>query len=110
MVLETERLVESRRLLEAHARLMDLEQWQDDILWQLHGTAGTARSPLSAEDQQLVTKYFSGVGKLVDALGERMDGFVVHCTHSSSVSRHAEHFDFLLKLEACPDALAPPAG
>lgn len=80
MVLETERLVESRRLLEAHARLMDLEQWQDDILWQLHGTAGTARSPLSAEDQELVTKYFSGVGKLVDALGERMDG-CARCAH-----------------------------
>lgn len=71
MVLETERLVESRRLLEAHARLMDLERWQDDILWQFHGTAG---SPLSADDQELVTKYFSGVGKLVDALGERTDG------------------------------------
>lgn len=67
MVLETERLVESRRLLEAHARLMDLERWQDDILWQFHGTAG---SPLSAEDQELVTNYFSGVGKMVDALGE----------------------------------------
>lgn len=71
MVLETERLVESRRLLEAHARLMDLEQWQDDILWQLHGAAGTAGSALSTEDQELVAKYFSGVGKLVDALGKR---------------------------------------
>ena len=70
MVLETERLVESRRLLEAHARLMDLEQWQDDILWQLHGAAGTAGSALSTEDQELVAKYFSGVGKLVDALGK----------------------------------------
>lgn len=67
MVLETERLVESRRLLEAHARLMDLERWQDDILWQFHGKS---QSPLSAEDQELVTKYFSGVGKMVDALGE----------------------------------------
>lgn len=70
MVLETERLVESRRLLEAHARLMDLEHWQDDILWQLHGAAGTAGSALSAEDQELVHKYFSGVGQLVDALGK----------------------------------------
>ncbi|XP_035499025.1 exocyst complex component 3-like protein isoform X2 [Scophthalmus maximus] len=68
MVLETERLVESRRLLEAHARLMDLERWQDDILWQLHGAAGTARSALSSEDKELVDKYFSGVGQLVDAL------------------------------------------
>ncbi|XP_068579781.1 exocyst complex component 3-like protein isoform X2 [Cebidichthys violaceus] len=72
MVLETERLVESRRLLEAHARLMDLERWQDDILWQLHGAAGTAGSALSAEDQELVAKYFSGVGQLVDALGKEL--------------------------------------
>lgn len=71
MVLETERLVESRRLLEAHARLMDLECWQDDILWQLHGVAG---STLSTEDHELVTKYFSGVGQLVDALGKDILG------------------------------------
>lgn len=70
MVLETERLVESRRLLEAHARLMDLERWQDDILWQLHGGSGMAGGALSTEDQELVTKYFSGVGQLVEALGK----------------------------------------
>ncbi|XP_076025534.1 exocyst complex component 3-like protein isoform X2 [Genypterus blacodes] len=69
MVLETERLVESRRLLEAHARLMDLERWQDDILWQLHGAGGSA---LSAEDEELVNKYFSGVGRLVEALGKEV--------------------------------------
>jgi len=63
MVAETERLVESRRLLEAHARLTELECWQDDILWQLSGAA------LSPEDQQLVLQYFSGVGRLVEALG-----------------------------------------
>ncbi|XP_039989564.1 exocyst complex component 3-like protein [Xiphias gladius] len=72
MVLETERLVESRRLLEAHAHLMDLERWQDDILWQLHRAAGTAGSALSTEDQELVAKYFSGVGQLVDALGKEL--------------------------------------
>lgn len=72
MVLETERLVESRRLLEAHTRLMDLERWQDDILWQLHGAAGTTGSALSLEDQELVARYFSGVGQLVDALGEEI--------------------------------------
>ncbi|XP_034033042.1 exocyst complex component 3-like protein isoform X3 [Thalassophryne amazonica] len=69
MLLETERLVESRRLLEAHAQLMDLERWQDDILWQLRGAAG---SSLSIEDDDLVTKYFSGVGKLVEALGKEL--------------------------------------
>uniref|UniRef100_A0A1A7X233 Exocyst complex component 3-like 1 n=3 Tax=Iconisemion striatum TaxID=60296 RepID=A0A1A7X233_9TELE len=68
MVLETERLVESRRLLEAHARLMDLERWQDDILWQIHG----AGSALTSEDQELVAKYFSGVGQMVDALAKEL--------------------------------------
>ncbi len=72
MVLETGRLVESRRLLEAHARLMDLEHWQDDILWQIHGAAGAAGSSLSTEDQELVAKYFSGVRQLVDALGKKI--------------------------------------
>ncbi|XP_053741399.1 exocyst complex component 3-like protein [Synchiropus splendidus] len=71
-VLETERLVESRRLLEAHARLMELERWQDDILWQLHAPAGKSRHALSAEDEELVTKYFSGVGQLVEALGKEL--------------------------------------
>ncbi|XP_029951228.1 LOW QUALITY PROTEIN: exocyst complex component 3-like protein [Salarias fasciatus] len=69
MVMETERLVESRRLLEAHARLMDLERWQDDILWQLQGSPG---GRLSAEEQQLVEEYFSGVGQLVEALGKEL--------------------------------------
>ncbi|CAL8262618.1 unnamed protein product [Merluccius merluccius] len=66
MVAETERLVESRRLLEAHARLTELECWQDDILWQLSGAA------VSREDQQLVLQYFSGVGRLVEALGKEI--------------------------------------
>lgn len=69
MVMETERLVESRRLLEAHAKLMDLEYLQDDILWQLNKAAGGA---LSTEDQEVVAKYFSGVRHLVDALGEEL--------------------------------------
>lgn len=70
MVLETERLVESRRLLEAHAHLMDLEQWQDEILWQLCGEAGVEKNALGPEDQEVVARYFSGVGTLVDALGK----------------------------------------
>uniref|UniRef100_A0A3Q4GG38 Exocyst complex component 3-like 1 n=1 Tax=Neolamprologus brichardi TaxID=32507 RepID=A0A3Q4GG38_NEOBR len=69
MVMETERLVESRRLLEAHAKLMDLEYLQDDILWQLNKAAGGA---LSTEDQEVVAKYFSGVRHLVDALGKEL--------------------------------------
>ncbi|XP_067091000.1 exocyst complex component 3-like protein [Osmerus mordax] len=74
MVLETERLVESRRLLEAHSRLMELECWQDDVLWQLQeaGSSGGAASGLSAQDEELVRAYFSGVGRLVEALGKEL--------------------------------------
>nr|XP_057932339.1 exocyst complex component 3-like protein [Doryrhamphus excisus] len=72
MVVETEGLVESQRLLEAHARLMDLERWQDDILWQINGTAGMAGRELSSDDQELVTKYFSDVSKLGETLGKEL--------------------------------------
>ncbi|XP_061775979.1 exocyst complex component 3-like protein isoform X1 [Nerophis ophidion] len=67
VVVETECLVASQRLLEAHARLMDLERWQDDILWQIHGAAGMAES-----DQELVAKYFSDVSKLGETLGKEL--------------------------------------
>ncbi|KAI1904554.1 hypothetical protein AGOR_G00006830 [Albula goreensis] len=69
MVLETERLVESRRLLEAHERLMELEQWQDEVLWQIRQAGGTAIAP---QDETLVRGYFSGVGRLVEALGREL--------------------------------------
>ncbi|XP_030637953.1 exocyst complex component 3-like protein [Chanos chanos] len=64
MIQETERLVESRRLLEAHARLMELEVWQDEVLLQLRGSGD--------EDKELVQNYFSGVGRLVDALAKEL--------------------------------------
>lgn len=72
MVMETERLVESRRLLEAHARLMELEHWQDEVLLQLHGLRGSSRLTLSREDDALVQNYFSGVGQLVEALAKEL--------------------------------------
>ncbi|XP_066505374.1 exocyst complex component 3-like protein isoform X2 [Hoplias malabaricus] len=72
MVLETERLVESRRLLEAHARLMELERWQDEVLLQLRGFGGSAGTTLSPEDDKLVQNYFSGVGRLVEALAKEL--------------------------------------
>ncbi|XP_072520040.1 exocyst complex component 3-like protein isoform X1 [Salminus brasiliensis] len=72
MVLETERLVESRRLLEAHARLMELERWQDEVLLQLHGFGGSSGTNLSPEDDKLVQDFFSGVGRLVEALAKEM--------------------------------------
>ncbi|XP_028842473.1 exocyst complex component 3-like protein isoform X2 [Denticeps clupeoides] len=75
MVLETERLVESRRLLEAHARLMELERWQDEVLLQMYGDGaggGGARPAPPPEDEQLVRSYFSGVGRLVEALAKEL--------------------------------------
>ncbi|XP_058254087.1 exocyst complex component 3-like protein isoform X2 [Hemibagrus wyckioides] len=72
MVMETERLVESRRLLEAHARLMELEHWQDEVLLQLHGLRSSSQTLLSPEDDALVHNYFSGVGQLVEALAKEL--------------------------------------
>lgn len=72
MVLETERLVESRRLLEAHARLMELERWQDEVLRQLQGPRGSSGTGLTSENEELVRNYFSGVGHLVDALAKEL--------------------------------------
>ncbi|XP_051546018.1 exocyst complex component 3-like protein isoform X1 [Myxocyprinus asiaticus] len=72
MVLETERLVESRRLLEAHARLMELERWQDEVLLQLQGPKGPSGTGIASADEELVLNYFSGVGRLVDALAKEL--------------------------------------
>ncbi|XP_060784253.1 exocyst complex component 3-like protein isoform X2 [Neoarius graeffei] len=72
MVMETERLVESRRLLEAHAHLMELERWQDEVLLQLHGLRSSSRTLLSPDDDALVQNYFSGVGRLVEALAKEL--------------------------------------
>ncbi|XP_051548920.1 exocyst complex component 3-like protein isoform X2 [Myxocyprinus asiaticus] len=72
MVLETERLVESRRLLEAHARLMELERWQDEVLLQLQGPKGSSGTGLRSEDEEHLRNYFSGVGQLVDALAKEL--------------------------------------
>ncbi|KAJ8417478.1 hypothetical protein AAFF_G00287050 [Aldrovandia affinis] len=69
VVLETERLVESRRLLEAHARLMELERWQDEVLWQIQQAGGAGLAP---QDEALVRGYFSGVGRLVEGLGRQL--------------------------------------
>ncbi|XP_035251887.1 exocyst complex component 3-like protein [Anguilla anguilla] len=71
VVLETERLVESRRLLEAHARLMELEHWQDEVLWQVRQGAGPGAGP-APEDEALVRGYFSGVGRLAEALAREL--------------------------------------
>ncbi|XP_012677756.2 exocyst complex component 3-like protein [Clupea harengus] len=71
-VSETERLVESRRLLEAHARLMELERWQDEVLLQVCAPDGGSGQSLAPQDEQMVRDYFSGVGRLVEALGKEL--------------------------------------
>lgn len=62
--------MESRRLLEAHARLMELERWQDEVLLQLCSPGGG--TSLAPEDELMVRDYFSGVGRLVEALGKEL--------------------------------------
>ncbi|XP_055504658.1 exocyst complex component 3-like protein isoform X1 [Leucoraja erinacea] len=63
VVAETRQLIEERRLLEAHTKLMEMECWRDDILYQLH-RAGKQ----STEGEQVVLSYFSGVGQLNEDL------------------------------------------
>ncbi|MBN3288102.1 EX3L1 protein, partial [Polyodon spathula] len=67
MVIETQRLIESRRLLEAHAHLMELEDWQDDIHRQLQRTSGP-----TSEEASLVLDYFVGVRQLGEALAKEL--------------------------------------
>ncbi|MBN3298221.1 EX3L1 protein, partial [Amia calva] len=69
VVSETQHLIESRQLLEAHAKLMELERWQDDVHWQLHRVRGGKPSP---EEEALVLSYFSGVPQLSKALSREL--------------------------------------
>ncbi|XP_033897405.3 exocyst complex component 3-like protein isoform X1 [Acipenser ruthenus] len=66
-VMETRRLIESRQLLEAHAHLMELEGWQDDIHRQLQRTSGP-----SSEGASLVFDYFAGVRQLGEAFAKEL--------------------------------------
>ncbi|XP_029464623.1 exocyst complex component 3-like protein isoform X2 [Rhinatrema bivittatum] len=69
IVSQTHGLIDSRQLLEAHAKLMELECWRDNILYQLHrASSGT----LSPEDADTVLSYFSGVQELSDALAREL--------------------------------------
>ncbi|XP_030059605.1 exocyst complex component 3-like protein [Microcaecilia unicolor] len=68
IVSQTHGLIDSRQLLEAHAKLMELECWRDNILYQLHRGNGS----LSPEDADTVLSYFSGVQKLSDALAREL--------------------------------------
>nr|XP_033798289.1 exocyst complex component 3-like protein isoform X2 [Geotrypetes seraphini] len=68
IVSQTHGLIDSRQLLEAHAKLMELECWRDNILYQFHRGSGT----LSSEDADTVLSYFSGVQELSDALAREL--------------------------------------
>ncbi|XP_042196358.1 exocyst complex component 3-like protein [Callorhinchus milii] len=67
VVMETHQLIEQRRLLEAHTKLMELECWRDSILYQLN-RAGQHNS----EGEQVVLSYFSGVGQLNEELAKEL--------------------------------------
>ncbi|XP_072925817.1 exocyst complex component 3-like protein isoform X1 [Hemitrygon akajei] len=67
VVAETQQLIEERRLLEAHTKLMEMECWRDDILYQLH-RAGKQKT----EGEQVVLSYFSGVGQLNEDLAKEL--------------------------------------
>ncbi|XP_062922733.1 exocyst complex component 3-like protein [Mobula hypostoma] len=67
VVAETQQLIEERRLLEAHTKLMEMECWRDDILYQLH-RAGKQNT----EGEQVVLSYFSGVGQLNEDLAKEL--------------------------------------
>ncbi|XP_015223423.2 exocyst complex component 3-like protein isoform X1 [Lepisosteus oculatus] len=69
VVAETRRLIKTRQLLEAHARLMEMESWQNSVLWQLQRVRGGAPSP---EEEALVLGYFAGVKQLGEALATEL--------------------------------------
>ncbi|XP_067853761.1 exocyst complex component 3-like protein [Heptranchias perlo] len=67
VVTETRQLVEDRRLLEAHTKLMEMECWRDDILYQLY-RAGRQNT----EGEQIVLSYFSDVIQLNEDLAKEL--------------------------------------
>ncbi|XP_048461532.1 exocyst complex component 3-like protein [Rhincodon typus] len=67
VVHETRQLIEERRLLEAHAKLMEMECWRDSILQQLHH-AGRQNT----EGEQIVLSYFAVVGQLNEELAKEL--------------------------------------
>ncbi|XP_028666023.1 exocyst complex component 3-like protein isoform X2 [Erpetoichthys calabaricus] len=67
MVMETKQLIDSKHLLEAHARLMELETWRDDIYWQLQ-----QRGPPSPETEEMFLRYFAGVQTLEKTLAKTL--------------------------------------
>ncbi|XP_036391446.1 exocyst complex component 3-like protein [Megalops cyprinoides] len=61
LVRDAERLLQSRRLLEAHRRLSELRSWRDDLLAQL-------RPSPSPDGQSLALAYFGGAARLREGL------------------------------------------
>ncbi|XP_041048207.1 exocyst complex component 3-like protein [Carcharodon carcharias] len=66
-VTETRLLIEDRKLLEAHSKLMVMECWRDDILYQLY-RAGRQNT----EGEQIVLSYFSVVDQLNEDLAKEL--------------------------------------
>ncbi|XP_067905842.1 exocyst complex component 3-like protein isoform X2 [Heterodontus francisci] len=67
VVTEIRQLIEARKLLEAHTKLMEMECWRDNILYQLY-RAGRQ----DTEGEQIVLSYFSDVGQLNEDLAKEL--------------------------------------
>ncbi|XP_043935477.1 exocyst complex component 3-like protein [Protopterus annectens] len=73
VVEETQQLIESRQLLEAHSKLMQLECWRDNTLYQMHHSGG-----LDPESKEVIMCHFSRVEQLSDALAKEIWDIVGH--------------------------------
>ncbi|XP_008115870.1 exocyst complex component 3-like protein isoform X2 [Anolis carolinensis] len=107
-------LLRSDHLLEAHARLMELESLQSDILFQLRN-----RNLLSPEHLASVQSYFGGLLELNDALAQHLWHIVGHGTKLVSedpalfvsalrIIEREEGIDAALLQRARPPDFLPP--
>ncbi|XP_042294669.1 exocyst complex component 3-like protein isoform X2 [Sceloporus undulatus] len=111
---ETFELLQNKHLLEAHTRLMDLENLRDDILSQLHNH--NLLSPLHLASLE---SYFGGLLELNDALAQHLWHIVGHSTKLVSedpalfvsavrIIEREENIDGALLLRTQPPDLLPP--
>ncbi|KAH0619553.1 hypothetical protein JD844_000272 [Phrynosoma platyrhinos] len=111
---ETLELLQNKHLLEAHARLMDLENLRDDILFQLHNH--NLLSPLHLAS---VESYFGGLLELNDTMAQHLWHIVGHSTKLVSedpalfvsavrIIEREESIDGALLLRAQPPGFLPP--
>ncbi|CAN2389320.1 Exocyst complex component 3-like [Pristimantis euphronides] len=75
LIAETQDLIESRHLLEAHVNLRELESLRDDVLYRLQRVGPLLDSTdyqTNVEATDLVNQFFSGVQGLSEELGQTL--------------------------------------